>query len=456
MKITVLNGSPKGDLSVTMQYVNYIMKKFPSHRYETINISPPIMKIESDRKRFDEIISKVRASDAVIWATPVYYLLVPSQYKRFIELVFERKAQSAFRGKYSAVIVTSIHFFDHTSRNYLHAICDDLNMNYVGAFNPDMFDLMSGKNRKKLLTFAEAFFSAAESKTRTPRAYPPIVYKTKQYKPGPVKKPLDPGGNIIAVVTDCSDPKSNIGRMIERFSRAMSGMVKIINITGMGAKAGCSGCCRCGLDNICIHDDNFAEAYDSQVKTADIIIFAGTIKDRYLSSDWKLFLDRSFYNGHVPMLPDRQFGVLVSGPLGQVPALRDMCEAMVEMQGSNLAGFVSDEADSAAIDAHIDCLAKKLLDFAAANYIQPQSFLGVGGKKIFRDAVWGRLRFVFQKDHEYYKTHGGYDFPQKDYKMRRLNFVMMLLTKIPRIRKEIRKRIPQEMVKPLQNIVKNK
>ena len=29
MKIVVLNGSPKGDISVTMQYVAYLKKKFP-------------------------------------------------------------------------------------------------------------------------------------------------------------------------------------------------------------------------------------------------------------------------------------------------------------------------------------------------------------------------------------------------------------------------------------------
>jgi len=30
MKIIVLNGNPKGDTSVTMQYIAYIRKKFPT------------------------------------------------------------------------------------------------------------------------------------------------------------------------------------------------------------------------------------------------------------------------------------------------------------------------------------------------------------------------------------------------------------------------------------------
>ena len=80
------------------------------------------------------------SSDAVVWMFPVYYLLVPSQYKRFIELIWERGAQEAFRGKFAAVVTTSIHFYDHTARDYMHAICDDLEMSFAGAFTAEMYE----------------------------------------------------------------------------------------------------------------------------------------------------------------------------------------------------------------------------------------------------------------------------------------------------------------------------
>ena len=38
MKLLVLNGSPKGDVSVTMQYVKFIRKQFPEHEYQVLNI----------------------------------------------------------------------------------------------------------------------------------------------------------------------------------------------------------------------------------------------------------------------------------------------------------------------------------------------------------------------------------------------------------------------------------
>jgi len=38
MRIAVLNGSPKGDVSITMQYVAFIQKKFPQHEMKVLNV----------------------------------------------------------------------------------------------------------------------------------------------------------------------------------------------------------------------------------------------------------------------------------------------------------------------------------------------------------------------------------------------------------------------------------
>jgi NAD(P)H-dependent FMN reductase len=137
MKIIVLNGSPKGDLSVTMQYVKFIQKKYPQHEMEILNISSQIKKLEDDEKAFNAVIDDIRSSEGVIWGVPLYVCLVPSQYKRFIELISERNAGGAFTGKYAAVITTSIHFYDHTAHNYMRGICEDLGMRFAGSFSPD-------------------------------------------------------------------------------------------------------------------------------------------------------------------------------------------------------------------------------------------------------------------------------------------------------------------------------
>jgi len=98
-------------------------------------------------------------------------------------------------------------------------------------------------------------------------------------------------------------------------------------------------------------------------------------------------------------------------------------------------------------------LAGQLVQFAAEGYKKPVTYLSVGGRKIFRDEIWGGLRFVFQADHRFYAKHGVYDFPQKKYKTRAVVAIMMLLTKIPRFREAFRRRTKVEMVKPYQKLV---
>ena len=134
MKIIVLNGSPKGMTSVTMQYVHYIEQLYPQHQLEFLDISLRLPKLERDEIAFQEVIDAVRSADAILWASPVYYWLVPANYKRFIELIWERNVQGAFRNKYTVALTTSIHFFDPTAHNYLRGVCEDLELKFLGSY----------------------------------------------------------------------------------------------------------------------------------------------------------------------------------------------------------------------------------------------------------------------------------------------------------------------------------
>lgn len=202
MKITVLNGSPKGMTSVTMQYVHYIQKEFPKYELKIINIAQRIKKIESDECAFQNILTEVRASDGILWACPVYYFLVPSNYKRFIELIFERGAKEVFQDKYTAVLTTSVHFFDHTAHNYMHAICDDLNMKYVGSFSADMSDLLKARERERLRLFAENFFEAIENHVLISKSYRPLTLRNFDYITGDARSKADADGKKVLIVTD--------------------------------------------------------------------------------------------------------------------------------------------------------------------------------------------------------------------------------------------------------------
>jgi multimeric flavodoxin WrbA len=456
MKIAVLNGSPKGDLSVTMQYVHYIQKKLPQHELEIHHISQRIKKIEKDEETFQEIVDAIAAADGVLWATPVYYLLVPAQYKRFIELIWERGVQKVLAGKYAAALTTSIRFYDHTAHNYLHAVSDDLEMRFVDSYSAYMADLMDEVERGKLISFAAEFLAAMEQGAPTARAYHPLDGQAFAYQPGAPQGQVDLGGKKILLVTDLGPGQENLAGMIERFRRAFEPEVPMVNLHELDIKGGCQGCLSCGYDNQCAYQDKdeFVHFYEHQVKTADLLVFAAATRDRYLSARWKTYFDRSFYNGHVPTLIGRQVGLLISGPLSQNANLRQILQAYTELQLANLAGIVTDESgDSAAVDARLDQLAHRLVRYADLAYMRPPTFLREGGKKLFRDEIWGHLRVTFQADHKKYKELGLYDFPQKEWAIRVQNALIPPLFRIRAVREQFKKQIKPGMVQPYKKVV---
>ncbi len=194
MKILVLNGSPKGEYSITLQYARFIQKKFPQHELKVLHISKPIKKIEGDEAAFREIIDEIRSSDGVLWIFGLWVLGAPAQYMRFIELVSERGAQDAFRGKYAAVLTTSIHYFDHLAHDYMRAVCEDMGMRYVEGLSLGMRDLNEGSHREVLGLFAGNFFDTIAKKAATSRLFRPLVFSDFVYHPSAQQEKIDNRG----------------------------------------------------------------------------------------------------------------------------------------------------------------------------------------------------------------------------------------------------------------------
>ncbi|MCX6006482.1 MAG: NAD(P)H-dependent oxidoreductase, partial [Chloroflexi bacterium] len=393
----------------------------------------------------------------VIWAFPLYVFLVASQYKRFIELIWENGVEGAFKDKYTCVLSTSIHFFDNTAHNYMHGICDDLGMKYTEFFSADMDDIFLDDRRRILLKWVGDFLAAIENKLPAARAFAPLTHAKFVYKPGKGNGKVDNSGVKVSVLADIEDEKSNIAGMVKRFSAAFQGKVEVTNIRDVDIKGGCLGCMQCAFDNICVYKDGFVDFVNSSMRDQDVTVFAGTVKDRFLSSRLKMFWDRCFFNGHVPLQVEKQIGFLVSGPLSQIANLQEIMQAMAEMGESNLAGVVTDESgDSKQVDALIDDLAGKCVDYSRQKYLRPKTFLGVGGHKIFRDAIWSRMRFPFDADYRYYESHGFFDFPQQDKRYLEFSDQMIKMIQDPKMKEMVRKMMKTEMLKGYQKIVETK
>jgi len=443
-----------------MQYILYIKKKHPEHEYNIVNVAQTIKKIENDEKRFGDIINQIQESDGVIWGFPLYVMLVCSQYKRFIELISERNAEAVFENKYTIVISTSIHFYDHTAQNYMQSICDDLKMKYVGNFPADSWDLLWPKRRARWLSFVEEFINHIENNFPTSKHYAPLNKRAFNYNPGKIideSKKIDTHGKKILVLSDETKEGTNLGNMLKRFRDSFSSKIEIINIYDVDIKGGCISCLQCGYDHKCsyIGKDGFIDFWEDKVMTSDILIFAGVIKDRYLSAKWKMALDRAFYMTHTPTLIGKQMGYIISGPLSQIPNLSEMFQGHIELQGSNLVDIITDEFGiSEEIDALLQDFARRLVTFSKADYIKPLTFLGEGGRKIFRDDIYGRNRFVFMADHEYYEKHGFYDtFPQNDERAKKMNAKLIPLMKIDKVGTKIN--MKQEFLRPFLKVLED-
>lgn len=457
MNITVLNGSPKGELSVTMQYVAYLAKVFPHHHFNILPVAQKIKRLEKDEGAFAEIIEQVRSADAVLWGFPLYILHVHANYKRFIELVFERGAQGAFAGKYTAAISTSINFFDHTAHNYMQGICDDLGMRYVDFHSPDMHALMEEEGCQRLVQFGRLFFHAVEQQIPTQRRTAPLHPREFTYQPQNPVEPVSAGDKKVVILHDENDPDSSLFRMVQRCQQSLAGDVQVFNIHDLDIKGSCLGCLACSSNYECAYNgkDSYTAFYQNQVMKADILVYAGRMVDRYWSARWKMFFDRIFFNTHTPVLQEKQIVLVTSGPFSQEPNLMEIFRGFFEFQGANLCAVVTDEyGDSAEIERRLDHAMTHALRSARMGYMHPQSFLGRGGMMIFRDDIYGRLRTVFMADHRAYRKLGLYrTYPQNQLSTILLNTFAAPLVNLPPVRKKFDAMIKEQMVQGHKNVV---
>ena len=454
MKILVLHGSPKGEESVTMQYSKFLMKKFPELEWAVENIGSMINVIEKDAARFDAVINSVRGADFIIWSFPVYFLLVPYQVKRFIEIVYERNCIDAFKGKYAAAIMTSIHYQDHIAKNYIHAVSEDLGMNYCASFTPEMNDLMKEKIKKDIVTFANNIFSDCESKKPASRAFSTLKENSFIYNSiGAQNAVIDSNARvrIICDSTGNSSAKEAALQIAARFNNTVTGDLAEVNIKG-----GCLGCLRCGLKGECVYDgtDDYRAFHQKMIMDADIVFFVGEIRDRFLSSRFKLFFDRSFYRNHMPSLSGKQIGWVVLGELSSIPNIRQFIEAYCEVSQANIAGIVSSESnDQQAFSNDIDLLSERAGFFYKEKFIAPDTFLGNGGRRIFRDEIWSSMRVIFSADYKFYKKNKKFDFPTRKLVNRTVIPLLAWLLRIPALRNVLNKNMKKGMIDGLSKIV---
>ena len=409
MKLLVVNGSPKGDYSITLQTLNYLEILHKEHSFVKLNVGARIHSIEKD---FAESKKLLEDADLIIFSYPVYTFIAPSQLHRFIELMKENGVN--INGKFVTQISTSKHFYDITAHRYIEENMYDFGAKYIKGLSADMDDLTTEQGQKDARDFFDYVCWCVEH-----NIYEAAPEKKADFVPVSVDEDLNcnfdlnPSGSEksgdIVVVADLSEDDAQLRSMIDCFRKYCGKKTRVVNLREFPFKGGCISCFNCATDGKCVYTDGFDSFLRENIQTAQAIVLAFTIKDHSMGSLFKTYDDRQFCNGHRTVTMGMPFAYIISGNYSAERNLQTIVEGRAEVGGNFLAGVATDEKNTA---AEIRKMASKLEYAVDHRYVQPKNFLGVGGMKIFRDLIW-QMQGLMRADHKFYKAHNQYDFPQK-------------------------------------------
>ena len=441
MRILVLNGSPKGSYSITLQTVNYLQAKYPAHTFEVLHVGQRIKQFEKDFAPAGEALER---ADLLLFSYPVYTFIAPCQLHRFIELVKEHGID--LTGKYATQLSTSKHFYDVTAHRYIQDNCGDLGLKYIRGLSADMDDLLKEKGQKE----AEAFFDYVLWSVEND-SFEGVSAISTASKHCPVTVPALEGekqGDVV-IVTDCEEDNHQLQSMINRFRAVLPRKTRVVNIREYPLKGGCLGCFNCAITGKCIYKDNFDEFLRGEIQTAQSIVYAFTVKDHSMGARFKMYDDRNFCNGHRTVTIGMPVGYLVSGNLSEEVNLQTIMEARAQVGSNFLAGIATDEENT---DARIDDLARRLCYALENKYVPPQNFYGIGGMKVFRDLIW-LMQGMMRADHKFYKSHGQYDFPQKQWPTMLKMYAVGALLANPKIKAKMGNAMNEGMIAPYKKVL---
>ena len=217
MKILIINGSPAGENSITLQTMNYLKIRYPEHEYRVLHAARRIRAIEKD---FSETEDLVLWAELLVFAYPVYTFLAPSQLHRLIDLLKRRGLDLS--GKYATQLTTSKHFYDSTAHEYVRENCLDLRLSYIPGLSQDMEDLLSEQGRKDARMFFEHLMFSMEQgfiEKRDPEksSEQPALYQASL----PEKPAEKKSGKQVVLVTDLEPGNERLLSMIQRFQAVL-------------------------------------------------------------------------------------------------------------------------------------------------------------------------------------------------------------------------------------------
>ncbi len=443
MQIVVINGSPKGQNSVTVHSAYYLEKVYAQHHFTYFDVGQKIRVFE---KNMADVKQAIENAQLVIFVYPVYTFIAPYQLHRFIELMKENKI--SLEGKFATQISTSKHFYDVTAHKYIEENAFDLKAKVIPGLSQDMDELIKKDGPKHL----EEFFDKALYDIEQDFYQQKAQYQKEPISPYKasctmVNKTLE---KEVIVLTTQKPGQDSLTSMIEEFIRISPHRVRVINLHELRLDSGCIGCLQCSVSGMCIFKDRFDEFLRNEIHKTDAIVYAFEIENHYADARFKCYDDRQFCNGHRALTKNMPIGYILSGHYASESNLQMIIEARAQVGHCYMCGVVSDEVNpKQALIQMNDTLNYALINKPHVS----KNFFVVGGSKIFRDLVYV-MGGIMKADHEFYKTDGTYDDLPHKQKMTRLKMSLIgWLMNSNMMKKNMKSKMNEYVVMPYQKVI---
>lgn len=243
----VINGSPKGKYSTTLQTILFLQKKYPKHDFNILNVGQRIKQYEKD---FTDAKEALENAELILFAYPVYTFIAPYQIHRFMELIKENNID--FKNKIATQFSTLKHFYDVTAHKYIEENCNDLGVKYIRGLSADMDDLLSKQGQQDAENlFKHLMYCVNNDICIYPTKTLPIKERTP-YKAVleqvPKKKDTD-----VVIVTNCAQDDENLKNIIADFRANLPYPSREVNVREFKFSGGCLGCFGCAVSGKCIY-----------------------------------------------------------------------------------------------------------------------------------------------------------------------------------------------------------
>lgn len=435
MNILIINGSPKGTNSITLQTSLYLEKHFPEHHWEVCHVGQKIHVLEQN---FNSIVPSLQNADLLLFSYPVYTFLAPSQLHRFMELLKEQVENQKLdmNNKWATQITTSKHFYDITAHRFIEENCIDLGIQMLPGLSADMDDLLTDNGRNEAFQFFN--FKLFEIKSKSE----PTIHTVKDTS------------HTVAIVADIHPEDLELQKMVEQFCQQLPFSHKLINIHTFPFKGGCLGCFHCSTDGKCIYTDHFDDFLRQEIQTCHAIVYAFTIQDHSMGSRFKIYDDRQFCNGHRTVTMGAPTGYIINGNYIVEQNLQMVLEGRANVGGNYLCGIATNDESHNPIHRTMSVseLTDRLSYALTHAYQQPANFLGIGGMKIFRDLIY-LMRGMMRADHQFFKSHQQYDFPQKQWRTSLKMYLVGWLMNNKKIKSHMGDQMNKGMMQPYKKAI---